>query len=270
MALTHDVTGSGDPLVLIHGLATTRSIWRLVAPRMTCTRQVVLCDVPGFGDCRPAGPGFDLAKVADALRDGLREAGVPEPYDIAGHSMGAAVAVQLAVRDPAAVRSLVLVSPVGLRPVSPLTAAVLGALAVVHVPLRRAAAPIAMLPLGRRLLMAGRVVDAGALSAAEVRITVDASAGATRTRAALEAILTADQRQLLRELPAPVGAVWAEHDRLIPAGGAEMLAGLRPDAVSEVVAGAGHLAMVEQPEAFAAALERVLVALSVGRVAEAV
>jgi pimeloyl-ACP methyl ester carboxylesterase len=270
MALTHDVTGRGDPLVLIHGLATTRSIWRLVAPLMALNRQVVLFDVPGFGDCRPAGPGFELPAVADAVRDGLRAAGVREPYDIAGHSMGATVAAQLAARDPDAVRSLVLVSPVGLRPMSSVTASVLGALAIVNVPLRRAAAPIAATALGRRILMAGRVVDARAMSAAEVRTTVGASCGATRTRAALEVILTADQRELLRELRVPVGAVWAAHDRLIPAGGAEMLAGLRPDAVSEVVARAGHLAMVERPAEFAEALERVLLALTADRMPQAV
>jgi len=268
--LTHDVAGSGDPVVLLHGLATTRSIWRLVAPLMTGTRQVVLCDVPGFGDCRPAGPGFDLAAVADAVRDNLRAAGVAEPYDLVGHSMGAAVGVQLAAREPEAVRSLVLVSPVGLRPCSSLTASLLGALAVVHVPLRRAAAPIAVLGLGRRLLMAGRVVDATAMSAAEVRITVGASSGATRTREALEAILTADLREPLRDMAVPVGAVWAAQDRLIPAGGAEMLALLRPCAVSEVVADAGHLSMVERPAAFAEALEKVLVALTAAPVAHVV
>jgi pimeloyl-ACP methyl ester carboxylesterase len=34
-----DISGSGEPLVLIHGLATTRSIWRHVAPRLAATRQ---------------------------------------------------------------------------------------------------------------------------------------------------------------------------------------------------------------------------------------
>ena len=37
---------------------------------------------------------------------------------------------------------------------------------------------------------------------------------------------------------------------------------LRPEAVCEVVDGAGHISMVEQPEAFVEALERVLVAIS--------
>ncbi len=60
----------------------------------------------------------------------------------------------------------------------------------------------------------------------------------------------------------PVGAVWGRGDRVIPPGGAETVRGLRPDAVCEVVDGAGHISMVEQPDAFVDALERVLVAIS--------
>jgi len=55
--MTVDVVGSSDPLVLICGLATTRSIWRHVAPLLAASRQVVTLDVPGFGSARRAGSG---------------------------------------------------------------------------------------------------------------------------------------------------------------------------------------------------------------------
>ena len=71
-----DISGRGEPLVLIHGLATTRSIWRDVAPRLAATRQVVTLDVPGFGASRPVGRGFDLDDVAARVADDLRAGGV--------------------------------------------------------------------------------------------------------------------------------------------------------------------------------------------------
>lgn len=254
--------GRGDPLVLIHGLATTRTIWRHAAPRLAAGRQVVTLDVPGFGAARPVGRGFDLEVVSDRVAELLCASGIGEPYDLVGHSMGAAVALTLAALRPAAVRSLVLVSPAGLRPIPLAAAAALGVAAELYIPLRRRAAPLASWSWGRRLLMAGGVVDGAALEPAVVRQLVGASLGARRIGPALSAVASADLRGLLAGLPAPVGAVWGRDDRVIPPGGMQTVRRLRPEAICEVVDGAGHISMVEQPEAFVEALERVLVAIS--------
>jgi len=260
--MTVDVMGTGDPLVLIHGLATTRTIWRHAAPRLAAGRQVVTLDVPGFGAARPVGRGFDLEVVSDRVAELLCASGIGEPYDLVGHSMGAAVALTLAALRPAAVRSLVLVSPAGLRPIPLAAAAALGVAAELYIPLRRRAAPLASWSWGRRLLMAGGVVDGAALEPAVVRQLVGASLGARRIGPALSAVASADLRGLLAGLPAPVGAVWGRDDRVIPPGGMQTVRRLRPEAICEVVDGAGHISMVEQPEAFVEALERVLVAIS--------
>jgi len=260
--MTVDVMGRGDPLVLIHGLATTRTIWRHAAPRLAAGRQVVTLDVPGFGAARPVGRGFDLEVVSDRVAEHLCASGIGEPYDLVGHSMGAAVALTLAALRPAAVRSLVLVSPAGLRPIPLAAAAALGVAAELYIPLRRRAAPLASWSWGRRLLMAGGVVDGAALEPAVVRQLVGASLGARRIGPALSAVASADLRGLLAGLPAPVGAVWGRDDRVIPPGGMQTVRRLRPEAICEVVDGAGHISMVEQPEAFVEALERVLVAIS--------
>jgi len=253
-----DLQGDGDPLVLIHGLATTRAIWRHVAPRLAQRRQVVTLDVPGFGAARPAGRGFDLDRVAAQLHGDLREAGLIGPFDLVGHSMGAAVALTLAACNPGALRSLVLVSPAGLRPLGFAASAAIGMAAEVYIPVRRRAAPIAGWRWGRRVLMAGGVSDGGALEAGVVRELVGASRGARRIGPALTTVASADLRETLRALPVPVGALWGRGDRVIPPGGVQTLLALRPDAVCEVIDGAGHISMVERPQAFVAALERVL------------
>lgn len=254
-----DVTGRGDALVLIHGLATTRSIWTHAAPLLARHgRRVVTLDVPGFGAAPPAGRGFDLDAVADRMHDELRAAGVEEPFDLVGHSMGAAVALTLAAREPVSVRRLVLVSPAGLRPLPFAACAVLGMAAELYIPARRRAAPLAGWGWGRRLLMTGGVSDGSALAPGVVRELLGASSGARRIGPALAAVAAADLRETLRALPLPVGALWGRGDRVIPPGGAHTLLALRPHAACEIIEGAGHIAMVEQPEAFVAALRRVL------------
>jgi pimeloyl-ACP methyl ester carboxylesterase len=261
-AVAVDVLGSGEPLVLVHGLATTGDVWRRVAPRLSRSRQVATPDVPGFGASPPAGRGFDLAAVADRLRDGLARAGMPEPYDLVGHSMGAAIAIVLADRHPDAVGRLVLVSPAGLAPVPGAIATFAGAAAELYVPLRRAGTPLADLAWGRRLLMAGGVIDGASLPSAEVRRLVGASRGARRIGPALAAVAAADLRELLADLAAPVGAIVGAGDRVVRPGTLHSLRSARPDAACETIAGAAHISMIERPAAFVAALERVLVAIS--------
>jgi len=256
------VAGRGETVVLIHGLATTAAIWRHTAPLLARRRRVATLDVPGFGRSRPVGRGFDVAAVAGRVAADLRAAGVGEPYDLVGHSMGAAVALTLAAREPGAVRRLVLVSPAGLRPIPAPLAAALGVAAELYVPLRRRAAPLAGWSWGRRLLMTGGVADGGVLDADVVRELLGASRGARRIGPALSAVASADLCGQLASLPLPVGAVWGRDDRVIPPGGARTLQRLRPDAVCEVIDGAGHISMIEQPDAFVAVLERVLVAMS--------
>ena len=100
MLAVEDV-GDGEPLVLIHGLATTRAIWTLVIPALARTRRVITLDVPGFGDSEPVGEDFELEAVADRIARGLEAHGLTGPFDLVGHSLGAGIALTLAA-GPAA------------------------------------------------------------------------------------------------------------------------------------------------------------------------
>ncbi len=101
-------TGRGPDLVMIHGLAADLSFWFLrVAPGLTDRWRVTLYDLRGHGfSGMPAG-GYrtqDLAGDLLALMDHLD---LRRPH-LAGHSFGGAVALQLALLQPARVRSLSL------------------------------------------------------------------------------------------------------------------------------------------------------------------
>lgn len=247
--------------MLVHGLATTRRIWGRVVPLLQAERRVVAIDVPGFGASPPAGPGFELDEVAAAIDAGLERAGVPRPFDLVGHSMGGAVGLALATRRPESVRALVLAAPAGLQPLPPVAATALGLAGSALVALRRAGAPLAANPWGRRLLLVGGSVDGARFTAEQVRQLVGASGGATRVRAALTAVAATDLREAAATLPMPLGVIRGARDPVFGAAAAAAMAACRPGLAVTTLDDAGHIAMAERPGAFAAALVELLARL---------
>jgi pimeloyl-ACP methyl ester carboxylesterase len=71
-------------------------------------------------------------------------------------------------------------------------------------------------------------------------------------------VLRTDLRSVLRGLEAPVGLIWGERDRIVPIATLETIRALRPAVVAETIAGAAHIPQLERPDAFAAAVNRVL------------
>ncbi|HEX4108618.1 MAG TPA: alpha/beta fold hydrolase [Solirubrobacteraceae bacterium] len=257
-SLALETTGSGEPLVLIHGLATTRGIWSAVVPRLRRHRRVTALDVPGFGQSPPAGDGFELEAVARRIGRGLRDAGVPSPYELVGHSLGGAIALTLAAQQPADVRRLVLVAPAGLAPMPGAVVRLLGVGAGGVLRLRRSLAPLADLAWARRVLLAFAAADPASMSPTEARLMLGASASAQRTATALTTIAAADLRPLLLDAPPALGVIWGTADRTVPARLAAKITEQRPDARVELIDGAGHVVMVERPDEFTRALLELL------------
>ena len=260
MTLGRDDHGDGDgtPLVLLHGVATSRRIWRHVTGPLSAGRRVIALDVPGFGASSPAGPGFELDAVADRIAGELG----PGAFDLVGHSLGGAVAVATAARHPEAVRRLVLVSPAGLAPRAVGVAAALGTAADLATRARRALGHRWVdVPAARWAMFATTVADPGRLRPDDARLLLEASDGARRVAAGVRQALAADLRDDFARAPAPVGLIWGAADRIVPYAGLAALRLLRPDAAVETMPRTGHVPQIEHPGAFAAALEHVLAAL---------
>ena len=89
--------GEGPAIVLIHGTGASTHSWRDVAPILAERFTVLNLDLPGHGFTRGRLPtGLALPGISRALADLLAVEGI-EPVVVAGHSAGAAVAVQLAL-----------------------------------------------------------------------------------------------------------------------------------------------------------------------------
>ncbi|HEY5318722.1 MAG TPA: hypothetical protein VIJ20_12110, partial [Solirubrobacteraceae bacterium] len=110
-------------------------------------------------------------------------------------------------------------------------------------------------------LLALAAADGASIPPAQARLMIDASASAQRTATALAAITRANLVPLLQGTGMPLGVIWGTEDRTIPARNVALVREARPDARVAMIEHAGHVAMVERPGAFVAALEGLLAAL---------
>ena len=98
--------GSGPPVVLLHGLFGASNNLGALARVLQEQHDVISVDLPNHGrSAWLANP--DLAAMADALRTWMDGEGVPAAH-LVGHSLGGKVAMQLALRDPHRVLSLLV------------------------------------------------------------------------------------------------------------------------------------------------------------------
>ena len=112
LQLSWDCAGSGEPLLLLHGIGSTHDDFVAVRPRLDARFRVLAPDLPGHGRSTALARRPTIAAIADAITSDLDELGVDRVH-VLGNSIGARVALELAVRGRA--RSVVAISPSGLN-----------------------------------------------------------------------------------------------------------------------------------------------------------
>ncbi len=114
------ITGSGPPVVLIHGMLNSSRHWQAVAERLAAEHTVVAPDLIGHGDSAAPRGDYSLGAHAASIRDLLAAIGI-ERATVVGHSLGGGVAMQFFYQFPQRVERLALVSSGGLgRDVGPM------------------------------------------------------------------------------------------------------------------------------------------------------
>lgn len=264
--------GDGPVVLLLHGHEQNAASWRHVMPALARDRRVIAVSLPGHGDSAPPPGGYapsrDLApSVADFL-DALEIGNV----DLVGHSVGGAVALHLALADPARVRTLTLVASAGLgRAVNPLialdTLPGLGEWAIMlsRLPgghLQRTVLSAAMLFAQPWRVPADFFTEAHALG----RRPGQLEASTALARALFSAF---GQRDVLLDeldtLTMPTLVVWGTWDLVLPAHHARVAVNRLPHGRLALFRACGHLPHVEQPERFVAELQALLGERPTGR-----
>ena len=101
-------SGDGVPVLLLHGVPETSSVWRDVAPRLAEGRRVLAPDLPGLGGSSYTGP-YDVPSLVAQLA-ALVASEVGGPVDVVGHDWGGSLALGLAGARPDLVRRLCVVN----------------------------------------------------------------------------------------------------------------------------------------------------------------
>jgi len=230
--------GTGPPILFLHGLGMTRTGWDAQLEDLADRWRCVAWDMPGYGASAPLD-GLSLEAAADAAATLAAELG--GPVHVVGLSMGGMVALQLALRHPQAVRSLVLcdTSPAfGLDGTDPDA---------------WRAARLAPLDAGARVEDFAepvlRAVMAPDADPAAIRAAVDSMlrVPVAGLRQAIAALPDHDVRARLGEIAVPTLVVVGELDEETPLAYAEALARGIPGARLEVIPGVGHYTPLEAP-----------------------
>jgi pimeloyl-ACP methyl ester carboxylesterase len=112
--LAYDRSGSGEPVVLLHGWPGDRTDYRILAPDLAASFDVVVPDLRGFGesDKHPADPAeqYSAAAQARSVLGLIRELDLRPPI-LAGYDIGSRIAQTVAQQHPGQVRALVIAPP---------------------------------------------------------------------------------------------------------------------------------------------------------------
>jgi pimeloyl-ACP methyl ester carboxylesterase len=103
--------GTGEPLLLIHGLGTGSDDWAVLAPRLARTYRVLSVDLPGHGRSPALSEKPSVPALADVLEHDLDALGLDRVH-VLGNSLGARLALELAARRRAL--SVVALAPSGM------------------------------------------------------------------------------------------------------------------------------------------------------------
>jgi pimeloyl-ACP methyl ester carboxylesterase len=110
--LAYTRKGSGEPLVLIHGIGHRRQAWDPVLDRLAESYDVIAIDLAGFGESEPypAGTAYTMDNACRIIGESFEEWGISRPH-VVGNSLGGAIALELGARGMA--RSVTALSPAG-------------------------------------------------------------------------------------------------------------------------------------------------------------
>ena len=250
------VGGSGEPLLLVHGLAGSWRNWCEVLPALVERYRVIAVDLPGHGHSEPPRRGASTADLASSVAAVL-DAEAAGGTLVAGHSLGGLVSIRLARTRPELVRGLLLISPAGIASSTRAARAIVLTTATVR-PGRMAAV--------FRHRLAGRawyrravfrpwfVSDADALTPRATHGLLGAQPDHADVKTPGRALVADDPRRDLDAVACPVTILWGARDLQLPLADAfeyarRLRAGLR------LVADCGHLDIVERPRAVVDALE---------------
>lgn len=223
-------SGTGAPVVLVHGLGSRAEDWANLMPQLKQAGfHVYAIDLLGYGDsARPANATYSIPEEAQYVEEFMSQRGL-QKADLIGWSMGGWVAVRVALDGPQRIRKLVLCDAAGIRfqpeftpeDLEPTTVPAVQRLYRLLMPQPAQVPDFLARDMIRRFKQQNWVVDLSARSMFTGADLLDGKLG---------------------ELKMPTLIIWGKQDHLIPLATGIAMHQQIPQSVLEIYDGCGHLA----------------------------
>jgi 3-oxoadipate enol-lactonase len=238
-------TGSGLPIIFLHGVGSDKSIWRPQLDHFGQNRRAVAFDYPGYGesDLIEGATRDDFAASILAAMDSL---GIERAH-VCGLSLGGVIAIAMHAAAPDRCASLIVADSFAVHPDGQ------------GIYDRSVAASEAMTM--RELAEARSGVLLGSAATDELRrevVETMAAIDPAAYRLGAAAVWLADQKDRAAHISSPTLLIVGEEDGITPPALSKELERLIPDSRLEVIGSSGHLANAEQPRRFNELVDRFL------------
>ncbi|MCO6454031.1 MAG: alpha/beta fold hydrolase [Pirellulaceae bacterium] len=251
----HVVTsGSGPALLLVHGFPLDHGMWRGQFEELADSYRLIAPDLRGFGRSQPGSePAATMDRMADDLAELLDALRVTEPVTLCGLSMGGYVALAFWRRHGERLGRLILCDTRAAAD-TPETAA--GRLATAAAILDRGTDELAESMLER--LFAERTWRESPALVESIRQVMRRTPARSVAAALRGMAQRVDMTEALPRIHVPALVICGEYDAISPPEEMRGLAAALPRAEYVQIAGAGHMAPLEEPAAVNRAIRRFL------------
>lgn len=244
--LAYDRRGSGEPVVLIHGIGHRRQTWEPIFDQLSQKYDVIALDLAGFGESPAYAKNvpYDMESAITNLTENFAEWGIERPH-VVGNSLGGALSLELAARGH--VRSATALSPAGFFGFF----GRIQALAML-LPIRL----VVLLPLFLLRWAVSfsfiRRLAARSLYAHPERATAEALYGDAESlhfaKAFERTALNVPKYSFSGSPTVPVTVAWGDKDRILNPKQAEVARDRLPEARHIALPDCGHVPMIDDPE----------------------
>lgn len=232
-------------VVLVHGIGGSADDWGAQIPLLAERYHVLAVDLPGFGHSDGGSKHYTPENYAAVLHHlvGLR---ARTPVLLVGHSLGGAVALHYAASYPDTVQRLVVADVAGILHRLAYNKFLMGAWLHGRSDEPRWSSEWLQSFVGKFI----EGMERFPFDSEDMLDTPYGEGDGAERRIAAMALLDADFTPLLPRVAAPVLMLWGSADRTAPLRTAEVLLQRLPRAWLEIIDGAGHVPMAEQPQSF--------------------
>lgn len=251
--LHYEVSGAGEPILLVPGLGLDHTYYRFGTPLLAQRMQVFAVDPRGIGGSTKSPPPYLVESWADDFAAMIDRLGFG-PIHVLGSSLGGAMALALAQRHPASVKSLIVVGGFSeLDRATELNFRLRSRLIEKLGMSDEVADYMGLWTLTRKFINSDAGYATMRANQANIRLNsaeiysafIDALLSWGRCQSGQER--TPKFTELLGTIRAPTLVVTSDNDHLIPQALSELIAARIAGAKLVVMPGAGHIPFMEQP-----------------------